>query len=78
MANQRHFTTQRILAIALGIILFGIVIGMRLAPPGIRDDSGEAYITIACLLAIGSGLLLYGLSNTHTSKQSLVQTDQKR
>ena len=78
MKTQRHFTTQRILAIALGIILFGIVIGMRLAPPGIRDDSGEAYITIACLLAIGSGLLLYGLSNTHTSKQSLVQTDQKR
>ena len=78
MANQQHLTTQRILAIALGIILFGIVIGMRLAPPGIRDDSGEAYITIACLLAIGSGLLLYGLSNTHTSKQSLVQTDQKR
>jgi prolipoprotein diacylglyceryltransferase len=78
MASQRHFTTQRILAIVLGVILFGIIIAMRLAPPDIRDDSGEAYITIACLLAIGSGLLYYGLSAIRPSEQTRVQTDSKR
>jgi prolipoprotein diacylglyceryltransferase len=78
MANKRHFTTSRILAIALGIILFGIIIAMRLAPSGVRDDSGEAYITIACLLAIGSGLLFYGFSSEHRSEQDLVQTAPKR
>jgi len=78
MANQRHFTTERILAIILGIILFGIVLAMLLAPPGVRDDSGEAYITIACLLTTGGGLLLYGFTSEHKSEQGQVQTGTKR
>ena len=78
MATKRHFTTSRILAIALGLILLGIIVAMRLAPPGVRDESGEAYITIACLFTIGSGLLSYGFSNEHKSEQDLVQIAPKR
>jgi prolipoprotein diacylglyceryltransferase len=61
MTNKRHFTTKRILEIALGILLFGLIAAMRLAPAGVRDDSGAAYILMACLLAIGSALLYFGL-----------------
>jgi hypothetical protein len=65
MTTHRTLNSNKILEITTGVILFAIATAMRLAPPGIRDDSGEAYIMIACLLVIGSWLLFTGLFKNH-------------
>jgi prolipoprotein diacylglyceryltransferase len=78
MANKRPVTTKRILEIAFGILLFGIIAAMRLAPAGIRDDSGEAYILMACLLAIGSGLLYFGLFEGRNPEDQAVKATGKK
>ena len=61
MIIQRHISSGKVFETLVGVILYAVVIGMRLAPDAIRDDSGEAYIMIACLLIIGSWLLFNGL-----------------
>jgi hypothetical protein len=63
MTIQRHFTSKHILETILGVIVFGIIAIRLLTPPAMGAASGEDYIVIACLLAIGSGFLWYGLFN---------------
>lgn len=77
MTIQQHFTFKKILEVVVGIILFGVIAGMRLAPPGIRDDSGEGYIVISLLFATGCGLLYYGLFDRKEPDNSMVHTAQK-
>ena len=78
MANKKPITTKRILEITLGILLFGLIAAMRLAPADIRDDSGFAYILIACLLAIGSGLLYFGLFEGKSPEDQAVKVNGKK
>ena len=61
MSVQNNTSTTKIVEIVIGVILFAVSAAMRLAPAGIRDDSGFSYIMMAMLLVIGSLLLYNGI-----------------
>jgi len=77
MIIQRHISSGKIFETLTGFILLAVAIGMRLAPDAIRDDSGGAYIMIACLLIIGSWLLINGLFNVKGSNNDMGQENAK-
>ncbi len=63
MKTRIQINSKNFLKILTGLILLGVSAAYWLVPAGIRDESGEAYIVIACLLAIGCGFLYYGLAD---------------
>lgn len=65
MKLQLHLSTQKISALIIACVLLGICAGLRMLPANLRDDSGEAYIVIALLLANAIGLIVYALQNGH-------------
>jgi hypothetical protein len=63
MNTHRNIPLNKIVETVMGVILFVIAAGMRLVPASMRDDSGEAYIMIACLLTIGVCLFLHVMTD---------------
>ena len=61
MNIQQQTSSSKITKIVLGVILFAVCAAMRLAPAGVRDDSGFGFILVAILLGLGSYLLYTGI-----------------
>lgn len=65
MKINLHIDTQRLLKIISALILFSYCLITLMLPASQRDNSGAAYITIAILASLASGLLYSGLTHLH-------------
>ena len=62
MVTQRTFSSSKIMEIAAGVFLIGVMAGLQLSPQGgLPLDSGEGYIAIGLVIALICGLLYAGL-----------------
>ena len=67
MKTPGRFSSKKVMEIMTGLILFSLSAIYWMVPLGIRDESGESYILLVCLLTIGCVMLIKGLQDKSQS-----------
>ena len=77
MKIQKPFTSKRILAIVLGIILFGFDAYMIYAPGIDKDTAGEMFMMVVFMGAMGLSLILYGVFGGKEPEIGIIKKNNK-
>ncbi len=77
MKIQKPFTAKRILAVVLGIVILGFLAIMLFSPGDVKDTGGEIWMMSGVMLALGIGLIYYGLMGGKEPEIGMIQKTKK-